>query len=759
MRSRLLTVLIATLGLTAVSCAGDPQKLKQQYLKSGDSYVAQKKYSEAIVEYRNAVAQDGMFGEARLKLGQSYEQTGDLNNAMREYVRAADLMPDNAEAQLRAGRLLNSFGRYPEAKARATTVLGKDPKNVGALLILGNALAGLKDIDAAVQQVQAAIDQDPSLSMGYAYLAQLQINQGNAAAARTTFQRAVEVSPTDPLVHLNLGNFLWATGDRPGAEKELKAALALDPKSTLVNRALAAFYIVTRQPALAESHLKTLIEQPNSTEYKLVLIDQYLAAKRTNEAIALLEPLSKEADGFVPAKLRLAAIDFTQGRHTQAYATIEDVLKQRPKDPDVLDTKTRFLIVESRFGEAAAAAALSTSANPTAVRSHFLHGLALQAVSSGEEAIKAFQRVLELAPASSAAQMQLATLYLDHRHDSKAAMELLGPLRKSQPTSGRIQFLVGEAKLLAGDVSGASAEIAPLAKANPSSPDVQALLARLYLAKDDRANARSTFNHVLALQPDSVMALNGLVTLDIVEKKPADARARIEAALAKNANNPPLLFLAGSSYATMGDFERAEPLLLKHVELVPDDMSAYARLVEIYLRQSRLDQAKARLEAASTRLEKPVGPATLIGMILETQGKPAEARKFYERALAIDSGAPVASNNLAWQYAEAGDNLDVGLKLAQTAKSKLPANAQVTDTLGWLYYKKGLTNIAIRTLLQATEQNPSAPGIQYHLGLAYLQNGQEQQARRSLERALNLNAPFKGAADAKQVLETIKTKG
>src|SRR5262249_50714675 len=201
--------------------------------------------------------------------------------------------------------------------------------------ILGNALAGLKDLDAAVEQVQAAIDKDPTLSMGYAYLAQLQLNKGAATAAEATFRRAVQVAPTDPLVHLNLGNFLWATGNRPGAEAEFKAGLALDPKSPLVNRALAALYILTRQPALAESHLKTLIEQTNLTEYKLVLIDQYLEAKKTNEAIALLEPLSKEANGFIPAKLRLAAIDFTQGRRTQAYATIEDVLKQHPKDPDV----------------------------------------------------------------------------------------------------------------------------------------------------------------------------------------------------------------------------------------------------------------------------------------------------------------------------------------------------------------------------------------------------------------------------------------
>src|SRR5436309_1490545 len=89
MRRWKVALLIAAVGLAA-ACTKDPQKLKVRYLASGDNYVAQKKYGEAIVEYRNAVAQDGQYGEARFKLAETYERTGDLRNALREYVRAAD---------------------------------------------------------------------------------------------------------------------------------------------------------------------------------------------------------------------------------------------------------------------------------------------------------------------------------------------------------------------------------------------------------------------------------------------------------------------------------------------------------------------------------------------------------------------------------------------------------------------------------------------------------------------------------------------
>ncbi len=50
----------------AAGCSKDPEVAKREYLRSGDAYVEEKKYKEAIIEYRNAVQQDPRFGEARL---------------------------------------------------------------------------------------------------------------------------------------------------------------------------------------------------------------------------------------------------------------------------------------------------------------------------------------------------------------------------------------------------------------------------------------------------------------------------------------------------------------------------------------------------------------------------------------------------------------------------------------------------------------------------------------------------------------------
>ena len=116
----------------------------------------------------------------------------------------------------------------------------------------------------------------------------------------------------------------------------------------------------------------------------------------------------------------------------------------------------------------------------------------------------------------------------------------------------------------------------------------------------------------------------------------------------------------------------------------------------------------------------------------------------------------MAANNLAWIYAEDGTNLDQALQLAQTAKAQLPDSAQASDTLGWIYYKKGLATLAITALKDGVSQNRSNPIIHYHLGLAYAKSGNKPEAQRSLEQALKLNPQFEGAADAKRVLGTLK---
>src|SRR5262245_3838380 len=144
------TVIVTLLGVAAIAVAcTDPGVRKQQFLESGNRYFDQGKYSEAIIEYRNAIQIDATFGEARKRLAQAYLRTGNGRGAFDEFVRAADLLPNDVEVQLEAGGLLLASTKREEALARADAALKIQPQNIDALVLRGNTMAGLSSFDKA----------------------------------------------------------------------------------------------------------------------------------------------------------------------------------------------------------------------------------------------------------------------------------------------------------------------------------------------------------------------------------------------------------------------------------------------------------------------------------------------------------------------------------------------------------------------------------------------------------------------------------
>ena len=171
--------------------------------------------------------------------------------------------------------------------------------------------------------------------------------------------------------------------------------------------------------------------------------------------------------------------------------------------------------------------------------------------------------------------------------------------------------------------------------------------------------------------------------------------------------------------------------------------------------KKKLPEATAEFEKLAARQPKSVGALTAVGVLLSLQGKMDEARVRYEKAIAIDAGAAVAANNLAQIYADRNENLDIALQLAQTAKRRLPDNPDVDDTLGWVYYKKQLSSLAVDAFKRCVAAQPDNALYLAHLGLAYAQAGNRQLARQTLQKALKLNGNFDGADEARRVLQSL----
>jgi tetratricopeptide (TPR) repeat protein len=147
--------------------------------------------------------------------------------------------------------------------------------------------------------------------------------------------------------------------------------------------------------------------------------------------------------------------------------------------------------------------------------------------------------------------------------------------------------------------------------------------------------------------------------------------------------------------------------------------------------------------------------ATMVGNLYLEKGDFEAARKYYNQALSADPDFAVAYANLAWVDAQEGKNLDVALGMAQKAKSLMPESPSITDTLGWVMYKRGSYDSAVLLLKECVQKSPDTARFRFHLGMTLVAAGQKAQGKQELEGALHLNLKNSDAQEARQVLAQV----
>lgn len=746
---------VGVLLLMAVACSGDAEQVKREYVERGDRYLAEKNVDAAIIEYRNAVQRDPQFAEAYQKLTTAYITRGDGPDALRTAIAAADLLPQSVEAQAVAGELLLVAGRFSDAKERAQRALTHDARSTRARVLLGNSIAGLKDIGSAIKEYEEAIRLDPNQAAVYTGLAALRMSQGDLDTAQQTFQEAIQKDPQSVPARLALAQFYWSTNRLAAAEQELKATLAAIPGDAQANLATAVFYQGTGRATEVEPFLRAAVTADPSPRLKITAADYYIAHQRAQEAKTLLEPLTEDRRFGALASLRLAGIAQVQGRPDEAMQILEDRLAVDPKNALVLAAKSDVLRAQRKLVEASTAADAAVAASPTSIEAHFVRGRVLAEQGQREQAERAFNDVLRLNPRAAAARTELARLQLTTDPAEAAAQARQASQHEARPGAARL--VLARAHIEKREYAEAEAILDELATLAPDAPDVHAQIGQLRLRQKDYVRARAAFMRALELDRVNTDALEGVTAVDFASGRPADAIARIEGVLAQAPDDTVLMLVAAKAYASSSNLSAAEALLVKVIESSPAPMGAYAMLGQVYLAQRKLPSARAQFAKIAASQERPITAYTVLGIIDLMENRVADAQQSFERVIKMDPRSAVAANNLAWIYAEHGGSLEMALQLAQVAQSEMPNDAEVHDTLGWIYYRKGQLPQAATTLERSLELEPANATAAYHLALVYDKSGDVQQARRLMSHFLSLDSSSERAVEIRRRLQQLGT--
>jgi len=135
----------------------------------------------------------------------------------------------------------------------------------------------------------------------------------------------------------------------------------------------------------------------------------------------------------------------------------------------------------------------------------------------------------------------------------------------------------------------------------------------------------------------------------------------------------------------------------------------------------------------------------------EDRGDVAEAEALYHRALETDPQLAAAMTNLGNLRHRAGDTAGAR-SMYERALMHDPAQAEARYNLGNLLEDLGEHDLAIAELKRVTQSAPDFADAHYNLGLALVRVGGTAQARRHLQRYLELDDGSEWASRARQYL-------
>jgi len=109
-----------------------------------------------------------------------------------------------------------------------------------------------------------------------------------------------------------------------------------------------------------------------------------------------------------------------------------------------------------------------------------------------------------------------------------------------------------------------------------------------------------------------------------------------------------------------------------------------------------------------------------------------------ERAVELNSQDPEALNYLGYVYAEEGTKLDEAEALISKALEMDPDNGAYIDSLGWVYYKKGMFEEAREQLEKAQKLVGDDAVVYDHLGDAHFKVGSFDSAKEAWQKSLEI---------------------
>lgn len=246
----------------------------------------------------------------------------------------------------------------------------------------------------------------------------------------------------------------------------------------------------------------------------------------------------------------------------------------------------------------------------------------------------------------------------------------------------------------------------------------------------------------LHLKPD--FPVMQILLADIFE---ADGRLKLANNIYESiAPDSPFSWTSRLNYATnldeMDQTDEAIKRLAAMAAAEPDQAEPLVNLGNILSRRERFAEAVKAYDGAMARIGEPSQKHWPLlysrGIAHERSKQWPLAEADFLKALEFEPEQPYVLNYLGYSWVDQGMHLDRAKGMIRKAVELRPGDGFIVDSLGWVLYRLGEYEDAVREMERAVELRPQDPVINDHLGDTYWKVGRTQEARFQWRRALSL---------------------
>jgi tetratricopeptide (TPR) repeat protein len=743
--NRLLLVFFSIFLIALSSCSLSPDAAKRKYLQKADKLYAAGNYAEAALNYQKAIQKDGRFGEAHYGLALVQLKLLKTREAYESTSRAAEMLPNREDVKVRLADL-------------------------GLLLYLSDPKHPANLYRQVTQLSDGMLSKNPNSFDGLRIKGQLAMADKKTGDAVDLFRRANAIKPMQPEVILALARALEKLGQYSDAEKVALELIQSDKSFGPIYDLLYKEYLVKNRFADAEKILKARADNnPKVASYSIQLAAHYAAFGKRAEMNATLQRVKaldnthlvlgdfysnlgdlqearREFEGGAKAfpkdaavyQKRIANLLIAEGKKGEAEQLLDKLVAADPTDRAAESVRAGLLMNSGNAEKLSAAAAEFADLvknKPEDPVAHYNLGRALLAQGDLDSARGQFLQAIERKRDYLPPRFYLVEVCLQTNRNDDAlryATEILAFQRDN--VRARLQHAAAQSNR--GKLTEARQELTALLKDQPQFVDAELELGFLDLKENLPTEANEIFKKHYKAGSADLRPLEGLVDcLGLLRK--FDEAAKLLADESKlSPNSVPLQSFVAANAAKLGKLDMAIGQYQQLATSNPTVAEFQVHLGEIYFRKGDLKNAVESLRKARALAPKNPIVTTMLATMLEAAGRNEEAVASYRETLQLQPENAIVLNNLAFLLADGGKNLEEASKLAEKAQKRMPGHPVISDTMGWIYLKKGMSQSAMHVFANLARKYPDNPTFHYHYGLSLIVNGEKKKAQGEFRLAL-----------------------